>query len=143
MALRSDWSEQRSPVARALDVLGDPWILLILRESLTGQRRFDGFRDELGIAESVLAGRLKKMVESGLMTRIPYRDDGKRLRSEYAPTSSAVEAWPILQAYASWAELNAPVGRAVEDRRSVCHCGASDDAADGCWFCGSEQQPEL
>ena len=140
--MRSDWSELRCPIARALDVLGDPWILLILKESLTGQRRFDGFREGLGIAESVLASRLKKMVESGLMIRIPYRDDGKRLRNEYAPTPSAVEAWPILQAYARWAQSNAPFGRAVEDRGSFCHGGATGDAADGCWFCGSEQQPQ-
>ena len=57
MALRSDWSQEFCPVKRSLDVLGDPWVLLIVRDVLHGRGRFDQLRENLGISEAVLSRR--------------------------------------------------------------------------------------
>ena len=50
MPLRSNWSSQNCPIARSLNVLGDPWVMLVLRQALSGVRRFEQFRDQLGVA---------------------------------------------------------------------------------------------
>lgn len=58
--------------ARTLEVLGERWTLLIVRDALLGLRRFDGFQDSLGVARNVLAARLRRLVEAGVMERVPY-----------------------------------------------------------------------
>ena len=72
MTVRTQLSGLVCPVARALDVLGDPWTLLILREVFVGNRRFDGLKDELAIADTVLSKRLRVLVDAGLLDRVRY-----------------------------------------------------------------------
>jgi DNA-binding HxlR family transcriptional regulator len=103
MALRSDWSDRACPTARGVDALGDAWVLLVLREILTGVHRFDEIRDHLEVADKTLANRLKYVVEAGLAIREPYREGG-RPRYEYLPTQAGIDTLPVLQAYARWAE---------------------------------------
>jgi HxlR-like helix-turn-helix/Domain of unknown function DUF302 len=71
-SVRTQLSGEVCPVARALDALGDPWALLIQREVFAGNRRFDGLKDELGIADTVLSERLQMLVHGGLLQRVPY-----------------------------------------------------------------------
>lgn len=103
MPLRSDWSSEYCPIRRSLDVLGDPWVLLIIRDVLHGRGRFDALRDNLQISEAVLSRRLKGMVEAGLLARVDYRDAG-RIRQGYAATDAAAELLPVLQQLAVWGE---------------------------------------
>ncbi|MFH8252579.1 winged helix-turn-helix transcriptional regulator [Microbacterium sp. B2969] len=103
MPLRSDWSTEYCPIRRSLDVLGDPWVLLIIRDVLHGRGRFDTLRDNLGISEAVLSRRLAAMVEAGLLSRVDY-PDGNRTRQGYAATAAAAELLPILQQLAIWGE---------------------------------------
>ena len=102
MPLRSDWSGNVCPIARGIDAVGDPWVLLILRESLAGARRFDDFKRRMDAADNVLSSRLSSMVSSGLLETRAYTT-GPRPRVEYLPTRAATDALPILQAYAAWA----------------------------------------
>ncbi len=97
MPLRSDWSSDNCPIARALDVLGDPWSLLILRHALLGGRRYEQFRESLGVADNVLSRRLAAMVESGLLRKVPYRGE-QRTHFEYALTEAGADALPVLNA---------------------------------------------
>ena len=69
MPLRSDWSGDSCPIARSLDVVGDPWMLLILRNALLGARRYEEFRSALGVADNVLSRRLPAMVEAGTVAQ--------------------------------------------------------------------------
>jgi DNA-binding HxlR family transcriptional regulator len=89
----SDDPVRRSPVppcdcnlSKSFELIGDRWTLLILRSALYGLRRFDDFQAELDIPRSVLSARLAGLVESGIMERREYREDGQRARIEYPLT---------------------------------------------------------
>ena len=97
MALRSDWSQRKCSMARGLDIFGDPWGMLVLREVFFGNGRFDAMKTRLQVADSVLTRRLASLVESGLLAKQPY-DDGGRTRQEYVLTSKGEDALPVLNA---------------------------------------------
>ena len=139
MPLRSDWSEATCPIARTLDVVGDPWVLLILREAVQGVTRYDDFRAALGVADGVLSRRLAAMVDDGLMTRAPYRS-GNRTREEYLLTDAGRDLLPVLHALVRWGETHRPrpTGRLV-----VVHdgCGHETERPDVCDACGEALTP--
>lgn len=102
---------QRSPVpleichlAKAIDAIGDRWSLLILRASLFGVRRFDDYQRELGIPRTVLSGRLRKLVDQGVLTKQPYKEAGKRARPEYVLTDAGEALRPVLMALTQWGD---------------------------------------
>lgn len=136
MPLRSDWSELMCPVGRALDVLGDPWVVLIMRDALHGRRRFEELKDSLGISDAVLSRRLTGLVASGLLEQQPFEGDG-RARHVYVPTDAGADLLPILQALAIWAEKHTelPDGGA---HMALIHetCGSETTSADTCSACG-------
>jgi DNA-binding HxlR family transcriptional regulator len=107
MPLRSDWSAATCPIARSLDVVGDPWLLLVLRESFKGVTRFEQFRAALGIADNVLSRRLAQMVEAGLLRRSPYHA-GNRVQHEYVLTDAGADLLPVLCALAHWGGRHRP-----------------------------------
>ncbi|HEX4226719.1 MAG TPA: helix-turn-helix domain-containing protein, partial [Pseudonocardiaceae bacterium] len=85
------WAEQdpsNCSLTLTLDVVGKPWILLVLREVFRGLCRFDEIQRHIGVSAPVLSRRLTALVESGLLTRVPYREDGSRERSEYHLTDA-------------------------------------------------------
>lgn len=137
MPLRSDWSHDACSIARAVQAVGDPWVLLILRELLCGQTRFDALRDRLGIADNTLSARLKSMAAAGLVVRCPYHD-GRRTRFEYQPTSAAEDALPILHAFSLWAGRHA-TGEAEREIEIVCRtCGTTSSTGETCSACGRQ-----
>ncbi|WP_410594467.1 winged helix-turn-helix transcriptional regulator [Amycolatopsis sp. lyj-23] len=101
MSRRITWADAACPIARAADVLGEPWTLLILRNATAGTTRFEDFRAQLGIADNVLTTRLAKLVDRGLLTKLPYRDGG-RTRHEYRLTQAGSDALPVLHALGTW-----------------------------------------
>ncbi|PRA33053.1 winged helix-turn-helix transcriptional regulator [Pseudomonas poae] len=105
------------PVARALDVVGDWWTLLIVRDAFAGVTRFGDFQKNLGVAKNILATRLKDMVEQGLLET---REVGAR--SEYQLTDKGRALMPVLVTLAQWGEaFTEPeeVGAQVLDARSL------------------------
>lgn len=102
---------RRSPVApdhcnltRAIGLVGDRWNLMILRSALYGVRRFDDFQSELGAPRTVLSGRLKGLVESGLLKPQTYREEGRRARKEYVLTEKGNALRPVLVALTQWGD---------------------------------------
>jgi DNA-binding HxlR family transcriptional regulator len=89
------------PIGRAVEVLGERWTLLIMRNATHGMTRFEDFRADLGIADNVLSIRLARLVDAGLLTRVPYRNGG-RTRHEYRLTQAGADMTPILRALADW-----------------------------------------
>jgi DNA-binding HxlR family transcriptional regulator len=138
MALRQDWSAHPCPIARSLDVLGDPWVMLILREAFTGTRRFEKFRSHLEIADNVLSKRLQLMVDAGLLERSAYRGE-QRSHNEYLLTAAGTELLPLLHTLAIWGERHtaAPQRRA---HMTILHteCGQVTTSAEICSNCRVE-----
>lgn len=96
-------------IARSLDVLGDRWTLLILREALVeGSTRFQEFREALGIAPNLLTQRLAFLIEQGLLTRRTYREAGARARDEYVLTEIGRSLNLVIAALSDWGRARRP-----------------------------------
>lgn len=137
MPLRSDWSNRPCAIARALDVVGDPWVLLVLREALLGARRFEQFRERMEIADNVLSRRLAAMVEAGLLRRSAYRGE-QRTHHEYLLTEAGADLLPVLNALALWGEKHTEAPR-PDAHLTIVHtaCGQASALADVCDSCGT------
>lgn len=123
-------------MARGLDVLGDPWAMLVLREVFFGNGRFEPMKARLGASDSVLTRRLAALVDAGLLTRRPY-DDGGRARQEYVLTAKGEDALPVLNAVVLWSEKYLPAP-SEQAHMYVIHsaCGQRTTSADSCTSCG-------
>lgn len=102
-------------IKRTLEIIGEKWTLLILREMFNGVGRFDQIRDHIGISDSMLADRLRKLTDSGLITATSYREAAQRPRHEYRLTDKGQELFPILISLLNWgdAHLSDPSGAPV------------------------------
>lgn len=89
-------------IARSLEIIGDRWTILILRDAFRGIRRFDDFRRDLEIARPVLSDRLRKLVEAGVLTKVPYQEHP--VRHEYRLTRMGIELSPALVALMRWGD---------------------------------------
>jgi DNA-binding HxlR family transcriptional regulator len=99
---RVSLSKAECPVARSLDVIGDWWTLLIVRDALDGVRRFGAFQKNLGIAKGMLAARLKEMVERGVMNVTPASDG--TAYQEYVLTEKGRDLFAVVVALRQWGE---------------------------------------
>ncbi|WP_412742777.1 winged helix-turn-helix transcriptional regulator [Krasilnikovia sp. MM14-A1004] len=79
------YEDQVCSVARTLEVLGERWTLLVVRDALNGLTRFEEFQHSLGVARNVLADRLKRLVEAGVLEKVRYSDRPERFRYELTP----------------------------------------------------------
>ena len=78
--------DARCPIARSLDVLGEKWTLMVVRDALAGATRFSEFQTSLGLPRDVLADRLDTLVQADVLTRRPYKPESGRTRDEYVLT---------------------------------------------------------
>ena len=101
--------EQPCSVARTLSVMGDRWTMLILRNAFLGIRRFDDFQSSLGVTRHVLAERLKRLVEHGILKKTPYQD--RQERFEYRLTEKGLDLQPILLTLTAWGDKWMDEGR--------------------------------
>ncbi len=109
-------------ISRALDVLGEKWTFLVLREAIYGVRRFDDFVRALGCGRGVLSARLKSLTEAGILIRKDYREADQRARAEYHLTDKGRDLFPAILALSQWGDRwmpppDGPVAR-VTDRKS-------------------------
>ncbi|MEU9253163.1 winged helix-turn-helix transcriptional regulator [Streptomyces sp. NPDC048270] len=102
MAQRTHLGDADCSIAQALDVVGDWWTLLIVRDAARGLHRFDELQRELGMSRKVLAERLKLLVEAGVLTREPYRE--RPVRHEYRLTPRGRGLLPVLVALQDWGD---------------------------------------
>src|SRR6266542_1639614 len=100
--LKRDYDGQNCSIARALEVVGDRWTLLIIRDVIHGLRRFDEFLDSLGIASNVLTERLNRLVDEGVLERVPYSERPERF--EYQLTNKGRELGVPLLALMQWGD---------------------------------------
>ena len=133
---RRPLSEAQCPITRAVDVLADKWTLLILKNATVGMTRFDQFSADLGIADNILSARLSRLVELGLMTRVPYRGVG-RTRDEYKLTAAGAAVLPILHRFANWGHEYTTVNGAQAEPIGFIHtvCGNPMEQGEYCPSC--------
>jgi DNA-binding HxlR family transcriptional regulator len=107
-------------VARSVDVLGDHWNLLLIRQACLGTRRFDDFQVALGIGRNILTQRLARLVDEGLFNKVQYQDNPPRF--DYRLTEKGRDAYPILAAMAAWGErwLVGPEGTPLVLHHTTC-----------------------
>jgi DNA-binding HxlR family transcriptional regulator len=108
---RTSFAGMDCPIARSLDALGEWWSLLILRDAFLGLTRFDEFQQSLGIAPNMLARRLKRLVEAGLLERHAYSQ--RPLRHEYRLTAAGRDVFPVLAALGAWGGRHATGGKVL------------------------------
>jgi DNA-binding HxlR family transcriptional regulator len=136
--LPSDYSGQNCSVARALEVMGERWSMLIIREAFLGTRRFDHYQRRLGVARNVLQTRLERLIAAGVLEKVPYQE--RPVRYEYKLTRKGIDLWPSLVALLQWGDKHAaPNGPPVVLEHKGCG-GALDDRR-RCLRCGAELQP--
>jgi DNA-binding HxlR family transcriptional regulator len=99
----SDWN---CSIAKTLDVVGEWWTLLILRDAFRGTRRFDDFQASLGMARSVLTARLRKLTDEGVLQRSEYSAHPPRY--EYQLTDKGRALFPVISALMQWGDNWAP-----------------------------------
>src|SRR5687768_9939143 len=137
MALRSDYDRQNCSLARSLEVVGERWTLLILRDLFFGVRRFTELQAHLDIPRAVLTSRLALLVDQGLVERRPYRPG----RDELLLTERGAELWPVVFRLIRWGDRH--YGAAGGPIRVFTHavCGTGLTESGRCPECATEPPP--
>lgn len=99
---RTPFDQWPCSVARTVDLLGDWWTPLVLREAYLGTRRFDGFQRNLGIGRNILTQRLNRLVDEGVLVRRPYQE--RPLRHEYVLTDKGRDLFTVIAAMKTWGD---------------------------------------
>ncbi|HMD57574.1 MAG TPA: helix-turn-helix domain-containing protein [Solirubrobacteraceae bacterium] len=128
------FDDQNCSIANSLEVLGERWTLLIMREVLLGRRRFVDIRRNVGLAPNILSDRLSTLVEHGLLERRRYSEHPESY--EYLPTRKGAEVSPVLLALMQWGDRHAtpPAGPPRVHVHTV--CGHDADPQLTCAHCG-------
>jgi len=121
--------DERCPIARSLDVLGEKWTLMIVRDAVGGSTRFSQFQQSLGIPREVLTARLASLVDGGVLERTTYKPEGARAREEYVLTDAGRELSLVLLALGGWADRHRPSERASDLRFVDAETGEAVEAA--------------
>jgi DNA-binding HxlR family transcriptional regulator len=104
---RASFAAMACPIAQTLEIVGDPWTLLVVRDAFFGIHRFDDFRSDLGIPRATLSARLALLVEHGILAEQPYQEHPPR--HEYVLTAKGRELGPVLVAMTQfgnrWSDL--------------------------------------
>ncbi|MBU0901963.1 MAG: helix-turn-helix transcriptional regulator [Gammaproteobacteria bacterium] len=136
------WEEldqQPCSLARALAVVGDRWTLLVLRECFLGVRRFDEFEKRLGITRHVLADRLKKLTEAGVLDKVAYQQ--RPLREEYCLSAKGRDLYPAIMALVHWGDSHMSGVEGAPIRHVHRTCGQPMHGVLVCSDCGEPLQP--
>ena len=139
--LGNTYEGQICSIARSLEVIGERWTILIIRDAFLGIRRFDDFQKSLGVARNVLQQRLARLIEHGILERVRYQEKPERF--EYRLTEKGVDLWPTIVTLIAWGDKHAPdpagppvvlthrgCGGKVNDRRICERCDALLTARD-------------
>jgi len=111
-----DYDTANCNIGAALEVVGERWTFLVLREAFNGIRRFDDMQRRTGAPRQVLSSRLSRLVAEGILRKAPYQEAGQRLRHEYRLTEKGIDLFPMIAALLAWGDkyAAAPGGPAVE-----------------------------
>ncbi len=130
---RTSFENMNCSVAQCLDVVGEWWSLLIVRDTFLGVTRFDDFQARLEISRNILTQRLSRLVETGVLKRVAYSEHPPRW--EYRLTGKGRDLWHVITAMRQWGDRwAAPAGPPLETRHTG--CGHVVTAVPACSHCG-------
>src|SRR5437764_10033577 len=132
--LQRDYPDQVCSIARSLEVIGERWTLLILRDALLGAERFEQFQDSLGIASNVLTNRLKLLCDERVLERLP--DEKRPGRPKYVLTEKGRELAPALIVLIKWGDRHYPTPAGPPRLTLHLGCGGNVGADFRCERCG-------
>jgi DNA-binding HxlR family transcriptional regulator len=133
LVLKRDYEGQNCSIARSLELIGERWTLLIIRDAFLGVRRFEDFQADLGVARNVLSARLGRLVDEGILEKRAYQERPERY--EYRLTEKGIALWPVMITLLKWGDKYAAADgppRVIEHR----DCGGQVDDHLNCDRCG-------
>ncbi|MEU2713363.1 helix-turn-helix domain-containing protein [Streptomyces sp. NPDC007205] len=133
MALGKDYATQECSIARALEIVGERWTLLVVRDALYGVRRYNDFLVHLGIPRAVLAARLQALTAEGILEKRRYQQSPPR--DEYVLTERGIALWPTLRALGLWGREHFGETRLRHFRHA--DCGTELGPYGECAACGT------
>jgi DNA-binding HxlR family transcriptional regulator len=118
--LGSHYKGQNCSIARALELVGERWTVLVLRDVFLGVRRFEALQSDLGVARNVLAARLERFVAEEVLEKVPYQS--RPVRHEYRLTEKGLDLWPVIFELMQWGDRHAspPDGPPIVVRHRGC-----------------------
>ena len=147
---RGDLAQSACPVARAVERVGEPWTLMILRELFLGSRRFDDLQRHTGASPHILSERLKQLCADDVLRRVAYSE--RPLRHEYLLTDKGRDLWPVIMALRAWGQtwlsrdmpndlrlFHKTCGAEMMPHLTCPDCGAPIHARD----CRADLEPEM
>jgi len=137
--LQRDYPEQVCSIARSLEVVGERWTLLIVRDAVLGIERFEEFQASLGIATNVLTNRLKLLCDEGVLSRVP--DEQRPGRPKYVLTDKGAELGPALIVLMKWGDRHYPTPSGPPRLSLHVGCGGNIGAEFRCDRCGKLARP--
>lgn len=139
MPLQRTYAGQTCSIAAALEIVGERWTMLIIREALLGVHRFDEMQADLGIARNVLQARLEHLVDSGILERRLYQERPERYA--YHLTQKGLDLWPAVVALMQWGDKHGGVPGGPPVRLEHRGCGGAVDDHLLCVTCGEKLGP--
>ena len=139
MALGTDYPRQDCGIARSLELVGERWTLLILRDAVLGLTRFEEFQENLGIASNVLTNRLKRLCDENVLERVP--DPQRPGRPKYVLTDKGRELAPALIVLMKWGDRHYPTPNGPPRLTLHTSCGGSIGPDLRCDRCGKQATP--
>lgn len=139
MGRTADYSKESCTIAATLEVIGDPWTLLVIRDAFNGVKRFEQWQERLGVARNVLAARLKSLVRHGVLEPQTYSE--RPLRHEYVLTRKGKDLYTVLLTMHGWGakHLYGDCGSGVTFVHKT--CGHELDPTLACASCGQTVKP--
>ncbi|HEX3796306.1 MAG TPA: helix-turn-helix domain-containing protein [Acidimicrobiales bacterium] len=135
---RKSFADMDCSVAQCLEVIGEWWSMLVVRDAFMGVTRFDQFQSRLGISRNILRDRLTRLVEAGVLVKVPYSEHP--LRHDYRLTDKGRDLWPVLTTMRQWGDrYAAPNGPPVQVVHKGCDAVTTIDMA--CAACGETVGP--
>jgi DNA-binding HxlR family transcriptional regulator len=132
-------ADQNCSVARTISVIGDRWTLLVLRDCFLRIRRFEDFQTRLGIGRGILADRLQKLVEAGVLAKVAYQDNP--VRHEYKLTPRGLDLHPVIMAIVHWGDVHMDDGKGAPAVHLHRDCGCEFHPVMTCSACHEPVAP--
>lgn len=136
---RTSVKDMNCSIAQCVEVIGDWWTPLVVRDLLFGIGRFDDIQERLGISRNVLTQRLELLIEHGLVERRPYQDRPPRF--DYVLTAKGRDLWPVLQAMKQWGDRWAAPDDGVPVETLHLGCDHVTTIVPTCGHCGEAVRP--